>query len=62
MTRGIVPGHHLLLHLKNPRIRHPREGPEQRKQTLAGLSNWKYSGRRVGRPTAGLTVSSTVSG
>src|SRR4051794_20830212 len=23
MTRGIVPGHHLLLHLKNPCIRHP---------------------------------------
>src|SRR4051794_14440001 len=26
-TRGIVPGHHLLLHLENLRIRHPGKGP-----------------------------------
>ena len=46
MTRGIVPGHHLLLHLENPRIRHPDENRKQRKQTLAGLSNRKYREQR----------------
>src|SRR3954453_1731903 len=58
MTRGIVPGHHLLLHLEKPRIRHPGKGPAQRKQTLAGLSNRKY---RPQPPHAagGLTVCST---
>src|ERR1700704_5846488 len=42
MTRGIVPGHHLLLHLKSPCIRHPAGVWNQRKQTLARLSNSKY--------------------
>src|SRR6266567_3258482 len=40
-TNGITPGHHLLLHLKNPCIRCPAGLETERKQTLAGLSNWK---------------------
>ena len=40
-TSGIVPGHHLLLHLKNPCIRHPAALEIERKQTLARLSNPK---------------------
>src|SRR4029077_6226877 len=31
-TRGITPGHHLLLHLKGPRIRHPK-GQGKREKT-----------------------------
>src|SRR4051812_17091323 len=50
MTRGIAPGHHLLLHLKSPCIRHPAGAWNQRKQTLARLSNWKYHG--MGRSPA----------
>jgi len=40
-TSGIVPGHHLLLHLKSPCIRRPAGLGTERKQTLAGLSNPK---------------------
>jgi hypothetical protein len=44
---GIVPGHHLLLHLTNPRIRHPNEArglvfSEIRKQ-LAGVPQARIS-------------------
>ena len=39
MTRGMTPGHHLLLHLKSPCIRVPAGSETERKQTLAGLSN-----------------------
>jgi hypothetical protein len=33
MASGIRPGHHLLLHLKNPRIRYPVEDLSARRRT-----------------------------
>src|ERR1700757_1121198 len=45
-TRGITPGHHLLLHLKSPRIRYPKGATDPvRDITVAGPTNTLIPGR-----------------
>ena len=60
MTKGMMPGHHLPLHLKSPCIRVPAGSGTERKQTLARLSNPKCRRGRNALKLVRLTVSSAV--
>src|SRR3954451_11460390 len=61
-TRGIVPGHHLLLHLKNPCIRHPAGSATRENKPLRDCQTGNTT-ERAGRPAAfWLTVCSALLG